>query len=200
MKKRQLFLVVFTGIQLIVIVGLFFYLGGYRKYGSPGEFKQQQQEIIQAYLDSVASVEKNRILPENVADSTLFGVGRHTDLFEHMQNTENQLQTIHSTLDSLERTMKVLEEKEITIDTKLKNLQEKNALSEEDNIKKLVQIYDAMKAPQAVPLFISMNDSIAVAIISQMNQRNASKLLGALAAADLDKATRLNKMLAHLGN
>ena len=57
-----------------------------------------------------------------------------------------------------------------------------------------------MKAPQAVPLFISMNDSIAVAIISQMNQRNASRLLGALAEADLDKASRLNRMLAKMGN
>ena len=71
MKTRQLFLVVFTIIQLIVIVFVFLYLGGYRKFGSPAEFKKRQQENIQAYLDSVASIEKNRLLPENVADFTL---------------------------------------------------------------------------------------------------------------------------------
>ena len=200
MKTRQLFLVVFTIIQLIVIVFVFLYLGGYRKFGSPAEFKKRQQENIQAYLDSVASIEKNRLLPENVADSTLFGVGRHTDVFEHMQDTEQQLETIQSKLDSLERTKTVLEEKEKTLDTKLQNLQEKSALSEEVNIRKLAKIYDNMKPAQAVPLFISMNDSIAVAIISQMSQRNASKLLGVLAEKDIDKASRLNTMLAQLGN
>ena len=187
-------------IQLIVVVGVFLYLGGFKKHGMPSEFKSQELVKIQARLDSIEALERSSLLPENIADSTLFGVGKHTDIFEEMEESDTHLKTILTSLDSLEQGKKVLEEKEMQIDNKIKNLQELNTLAENENIKRLASIYDGMKAPQAVPLFITMNDTIAVSIISQMNERNASKLLGALADTDLGKATRLNRMLAEMGN
>ena len=197
MKKVIFFIAI---IQLIVIVGVFYYLGGIKKYGMPSEFREKALETIQARLDSIEALERSSLLPENIADSTLFGVGKHTDIFEEIEESDTHLKTILTSLDSLEQGKKVLEEKEMQIDNKIKNLQELNTLAENENIKRLASIYDGMKAPQAVPLFITMNDTIAVSIISQMNERNASKLLGALADTDLGKATRLNRMLAEMGN
>jgi len=41
-----------------------------------------------------------------------------------------------------------------------------------------------------------MNDTLAVKILSRMQERAASRLLGALADKDVNKATRLNKLLS----
>ncbi|MBN1290271.1 MAG: hypothetical protein JXB48_00405 [Candidatus Latescibacteria bacterium] len=196
MKVLKLVLVI---LPMVIIIGLVFYFQGIKKLGTPAEFKQKQLELIQARLDSIKKVESSKLLPENIADSTLFSVGRHTGIFEDNKQFEDQLKAAQTTLDSLEKEKNTLDAKEKSIDAKINNLNTISQLAEDKNINNLAKIYDAMKTPQAVPLFTSMDDSLAVAIISLMQQRNASKLLGAIAEKDVEKAARLNKLLAEIG-
>jgi flagellar motility protein MotE (MotC chaperone) len=149
-------------------------------------------------MDSLKIVESSRLLPENIADSTLFGIGRHTEIFEGVEKSGDKLEMIHNSLDSLAKERKTLEDKEKAIDLKLNVLETNSDLSREENIKKLAKIYDSMKADQALPLIKNMNDTTAVSIISLMTERTASRLLGALAETDIEKATRLNKLLADI--
>ena len=198
-KIMKVLMITLVVVPMFIVIGLTFYFGGIKKLGTPSEFRERQLELIQAYRDSVKRVESSKLLPENVADSTLFGVGRHTKIFEDTKRYESQLKAAQATLDSLERERIALEEKEKYIDAKRDALTSISRLAEDENIRKLAQIYNAMKAPQALPLMIKMDDTLAVSILSLMQQRNASRLLGALAEADVEKAARLNKLLAEMG-
>ena len=199
MKVKKVFKLVLAIQPMLIIIGLVFYLQGLKKYGTPEEFKQKQLEMIQARLDSIKAVESSKLLPENVADSTLFEVGRHAGIFEETGNFEDQIKVAQTTLDSLAKEKNTLDAKEKSIDAKIDNLNQIAQLATDKNISNLAQIYNSMKTPQAVPLFTAMDDTLAVAIISLMQQRNASKLLGALAEQDVGKAARLNKLLAEIG-
>jgi len=200
MKKiLKVIIIALAVIPMFIIIGLTFYFGGIKKLGTPAEFKANQLALYQAHLDSVRRVESAKLLPENVADSTMFGVGRHTKIFEDTRQYERQLKEAQTTLDSLEREKKTLDEQEKSIEAQRNVLTNISRLTEDANIRRLAQLYDGMKAPQALPLLIKMDDTLAVSILSLMQQRNASRLLGALAAEDVEKAARLNKLLAEMG-
>ena len=198
-KIMKLIIITLVVVPTFIIVGLTFYFGGIKKLGTPSEFKEKQLALIQAHLDSIKRVESAKLLPENVADSTMFGVGRHTKIFEDAKQYERQLKEAQATLDSLEREKKILDEQEKSIEAQRETLTNISRLTDDKNIRRLAQLYDGMKAPQALPLMIRMDDTLAVSILSLMQQRNASKLLGALAAEDVEKAARLNKLLAEMG-
>ncbi|MCE5249602.1 hypothetical protein LLG96_05210 [bacterium] len=197
-KTMQVFTFLLAVIMLLAVIGICFYYGGIRKYGTPAEFKRKQLEIAKAHLDSIKAVESLRLLPENVADSTLFGIGRHTELFEDVLKSENRLEMIQALLDSVEKEKQVLADKEKAIDSKISLLTTSSTTSREANIRKLAQIYNAMKPPDAVPLISAMNDTTAVSILTLMSERNASRVLGALAEKDIEKATKINRLLADL--
>ena len=61
---------------------------------------------------------------------------------------------------------------------------------------KMAALYNNMKTQMAVPLFLKMDDTLAVQILSKMQERAAARLLGSLAEKDVNKATRLNKLLS----
>ncbi len=198
-KIMKVIIITLVVVPMLIIIGLTFYFGGIKKLGTPAEFKAKQLVLIQARLDSIKRVESAKLLPENVADSTMFGVGRHTIIFEDTKQYERQLKEAQATLDSLEREKKTLDEQEKSIEAQREALTNISRLTEDKNIRRLAQLYDGMKAPQALPLMIKMDDTLAVSILSLMQQRNASRLLGALAEEDVEKATRLNKLLAEMG-
>jgi hypothetical protein len=50
-----------------------------------------------------------------------------------------------------------------------------------------------------VPVIIEINDTLAVGILTRMQNRNSSKLLGAIAQADTAKAVRLSRLIARIG-
>ena len=198
-KIMKVIIIILVVVPMFIIVGLTFYFGGIKKLGTPSEFKEKQLELIQAQLDSIKRVESAKLLPENVADSTMFSVGRHTKIFEDTKQYERQLKDAQATLDSLEREKKTLDEQEKSIEVKREALTNISKLTDDKNIRRLAQLYDGMKAPQALPLMIRMDDTLAVSILSLMQQRNASRLMGALAAEDVEKANRLVKLLAEMG-
>ena len=57
----------------------------------------------------------------------------------------------------------------------------------------------SMKPLQSIPLFIAMNDTLAVMIISNMEDRSAGRVLAGVAADDIGKAERLNSLLSEMG-
>lgn len=198
-KIMKVIVIALAVVPMFIVIGLTFYFGGIKKLGRPSEFKEKQLVLIQAHLDSIKRVESAILLPENVADSTMFGVGRHTKIFEDTRQYERQLKEAQATLDSLEREKRTLDEQEKSIEAQREALTNISRLTEDKNIRRLAQLYDGMKAPQALPLMIKMDDTLAVSILSLMQQRTASKLLGALTAENVEKAARLNKLLAEMG-
>ena len=198
-KILKVIIIVLAIVPMFIIIGLTFYFGGIKKLGTPSEFKENQLALYEAHLDSVRRIESAKLLPENVADSTMFGVGRHTKIFEDTRQYERQLKEAQATLDSLDREKKTLDEQEQSIEAQREAITNISRLTEDKNIRRLALLYDGMKAPQALPLMIKMDDTLAVSILSLMQQRNASRLLGALAEADDEKALRLNKLLAEMG-
>lgn len=189
-------IVIISPVVMIIVVASVFYFGGIKQHGTPTEFREKQIQKMEAVRDSLRYLERMTVMPENKADSTLYGVGRHDMVFESTRQYESQLRSIQSSLDSLEREKLQLSNREENVSAKLARLQAEMETSRDIKIANLASIYDNMKAPQAVPLIIAMEDTLAVKILSLMNQRNASRILGSLAEADINKAARLNRLLS----
>lgn len=198
-NSTKKFLFFILALQPLLIVSVWtFYRYGIQEYGEPAEYYVKQQEMLKVMEDSLRA-QLSVISPENVGDSTLVGLDMHTMIFEESQNYEKQISTMHTTLDSLQQEKATLEEisKEVARQQAILNDLRTRALDEK--ITDLAKIYDGMKPQQSLPLFIVMEDTLAVMIISNMQERNAARLLGAMAASDINKATRINKLLAMMG-
>ena len=194
-KKIKKFLFALSVLSFVLIAVITFYFAGLKKYGTPSEYREKQASIMKAREDSLRALE---VLapPENVADSTLFGMSVHAKILEETRRKEEELINLQAAIDSLRKVKATLEEKEKDIEAKQEDLQIGIELLQDENAAKMAKLYDNMKTQSAVQLFIGMNDTLAVKILSRMQVRNAAKLLGAIGEKDPEKAARLNKILS----
>jgi len=192
--KKKLMLVLFSLVFLLAVL-LTCYFAGVRKYGSPMEYRAKQMEMIKAREDSLQALETIKPL-ENVADSTLFGMSVYSKILKDEKGKEKKLMALQATIDSLKQLMATLEKKEKSIEQKQEELQIGREMLQDENAAKMAKLYDTMKTQLALPLFIEMNDTLAVKILSRMQERNSARLLGAIGEKDVNKATRLNKLLS----
>jgi flagellar motility protein MotE (MotC chaperone) len=197
MKKILMVLLVVVPFLLVAFGTLYFF--GFRKYGSPTAFREQQQALVQAREDSIRALE-TMVAPVNVADSTLFGMNVQSQIIAGTKEAEVQIRTIQVSIDSLNRLSVQLDAREKTLVEREKLLQQQLAQIQNENTLKLVSLYNKMKTTMAVPIFIEMNDTLAVTIISQMEEEPAARLLGAIADKDVKKATILNGLLSRKTN
>lgn len=188
-------IIVFAVLPLVVMLAVTFYMVGIKKHGTPAEYKKMQEELQKAHEDSLKALESAES-PENVADSTLIGMGAYSEIIEQAKKKEAELQTIQASIDSLRALMDSLNTKEQTIDSKQETLAQGKAMLQNESAARLATLYDGMKTQLAVPLFIAMDDTLAVKVLSKMQQRSAGKLLGAIAEKDVNKAAKLNKLLS----
>jgi flagellar motility protein MotE (MotC chaperone) len=193
MKKTLL--IGFGVLQFILIAVLTVYFLGMKKYGSPAEYKAKQQTQIKAVKDSSAATEITES-QANKADSTLIGMSIQSHLVENNQAKEKEIKALEAMIDSLNRLKASLTGKEKALESKQQELDTGRAILQDQTTVKLAKIYDNMKAPMAVPLFVDMNDTLAVKILNKMSPRTSSRLLGLIAEKDVNKASRLNKLLA----
>ncbi len=189
------FLFALSVLSFVLIAVITFYFAGLKKYGTPSEYREKQASIMKAREDSLRALE---VLapPENVADSTLFGMSVHAKILEETRRKEEELKNLQTAIDSLRKVKITLEEKEKNIEAKQEDLQIGIKLFQDENAAKMAKLYDSMKTQSAVQLFINMDDTLAVKILSRMQDRNAAKLLGAIGEKDVEKAARLNKILS----
>jgi len=195
MFKNKKIMVFLLTLPFFLIVLLTFYFSGFKKYGTPSEYQAGLIERREAREDSLRALQTMEP-PENVADSTLFGMSMYSNVLGRTKEKEEELKAIQTTIDSLKLLMATLEEKERSIEEKQRELQTGRELLQDENAGKMAKLYDSMKTQMATPLFIGMNDTLAVKIISRMQERTAARLLGAIAEQDVNKATRLNKLLS----
>ncbi|MFC1490842.1 hypothetical protein ACFL6K_06495, partial [Candidatus Latescibacterota bacterium] len=154
--KYLLFAMPFIAVLLLTI-----YIYGIKEHGSPSDFRQEQTDRIQAIEDSLQAL--NIAKPsQNVADSTLFGMSVYQKIIEDARGQEGRLQSLQATIDSLKNILNVIEQKEKTIEEKQLELEEQRNLLQDENAGKLAILYDNMKIVQAVPLFLEMDDALAV--------------------------------------
>ena len=174
------------------------YFFGMKKYGTPSEYRAREEERIAALMDSLSEV-RGIGSPVNLGDSTMVGLPGHTAVFERESELGRQLSAIQAALDSLKREKDdVLRmSRDLELERKLFNDFVENARRE--NIINLANLYDSMKPQQSVPLFTAMNDTLAVMIISNMEDRSAGRVLAGVAADDIGKAERLNTLLSEMG-
>ncbi len=196
MKKLLIMILALQPILLIAL--LTYYKFGYQEYGDPVEYREKQQEMMQALQDSL-DAQLQVISPDNVGDSTMVGMALHTDIFRRTNESASEMSRVRTALDSLEREKRVLSELSAEVERKQQTLNDLKQRALDEKIVELARIYDGMKPPQSVPLFVAMEDTLAVLIMSNMQNRNASRLLGALAENDIDKAKRITKLLAIMG-
>ena len=211
-RKKKLSILLLVLLPTIIVSAITFYLDGFKKYGTPGEYRKKQEELFMAMQDSIRTEEDGLNL-ENVRDSTLVGMEKYTAIFMDTLMYESQLSNVKTVLDTIQKENVALEEKEksfqkekIALEEKEKSVAEQqNIIAElkkrarDQNVINLAKIYDNMKVTQALPLVISMNETLAVILLSNMQQRNSAKLLGAVAVADVNKASKLNRLLAVIG-
>lgn len=195
MSNKKKIMIILLTLPFFLIVLLTFYFSGLKKYGTPSEYRARQIEIRQAREDSILALQAVEP-PESVADSMLFGMSRYSNILEEAKKKEEELKAIQASIDSLKLLRAALEEKEKSIEEKQKELQTGRALLQDENAAKMAKLYDNMKTQMAIPLFIVMNDTLAAKIISRMQERSAARLLGVIAEQDVNKATRLNKLLS----
>ena len=192
-------LIIILALQPLLIISFFtYYQYGYKLYGDPVEYQQKQREILQAIQDSLIA-QQTVISPDTVGDSTMVALEMHSRIFEESNLYERQMDEVQTVLDSLQRERNDLESLYEEVDSKQAILDNLRQRALDEKITDLAKIYDGMKAPQSAPIFVEMPDTLAVLIITNMQERNASKLLGAIAETDIDKATRLTKLLAFMG-
>jgi len=113
-------------------------------------------------------------------------------MIEMIEKKSRELKKREQELLLREENLKLLEEK---VRADLKKIEEALARSEEQvgikrdliekNVKSLVKVYSAMKATEAAPLLESMDEAIAIQIISRMKSKIAGKVLA-----------RMNKQVA----
>ena len=195
---KKLLIPLLVILPLLAITVLTVYLDAYKKYGSPAAYRAEQEQLLQAHMDSVRMAQ-NILTPEILGDSVMVNLGDQGSIFEENRGNMDQIGKLQATLDSLRSERTTIEEKEATVAVREETLKLEQDAATEANIAALAGIYDNMKADQAVPLIIEMNDTLAVRIISKMEERNASKLLASIAEADINKASRLNSLLAKMG-
>lgn len=192
--KKKLMIVLFSLLFLLAVV-LTFYFAGVKKYGTPAQYRAKQMEMMKAREDSLQALETIESL-ENVADSTLFGMSVYSKILEDAKGKEGKLMALQATIDSLKQLMATLEKKEKSIEGKQEELQIGKEMLQDENAAKMAKLYDSMKTQLALPLFLEMNDTLAVKILTRMQERNSARLLGAIGEKDVNKATRLNKLLS----
>ncbi len=192
--KKNLMIVLFSLLFLLAVL-LTFYFAGVKKYGTPTQYREMQMEMMKAREDSLQALETIESL-ENIADSTLFGMSVYSKILEDAKGKEGKLMTLQATIDSLKQLIATLEKKEKSIEGKQEELQIGREMLQDENAAKMAKLYDSMKTQLALPLFLEMNDTLAVKILTRMQERNSARLLGAIGEKDVNKATRLNKLLS----
>jgi flagellar motility protein MotE (MotC chaperone) len=195
---KKMLIVIFVA-QLLLLNLILFYFGGIRKYGTPWQFHAKQAAVVKAVTDSLLRIEAEQIPPGNAGDSLMYGLGRHIRLFGKPGEYERRIKNLQTVLDSLKKEKEALDKIELTISRKDSLLRMVQEQSSNQNLGNLAKMFDAMKVQQAVPVIIDLNDTLAVNILTRMQNRNSAKLLGAIAQADTNKAVRLSKLLARMG-
>ncbi len=193
--KNKLLILVLSVTSFFTIVFGTIYFTGIRKYGTPSSYRNRQLLMLQAREDSIRALKA--IAPSgNIADSTMMGMSAYSKLVTDASVKEEKLTAIEVAIDSLRQYKMLLESKESDIEGKQEKLTTGREILLDETVEKLAQLYDIMKPALAVPLFIEMDDTLAVKIISRMEGRSASRLMGMLAEKDVNKATRINKLLS----
>jgi len=195
-KRMLIYILAFQ--PLLVIAFLTYQQYGFNQFGDPVEYYKNKQEIMQALEDSLMALE-TVFSPENVGDSTMVAMSMHSRIFGETLEYDRQMTEVRAALDSLQREKASLVDLSNDVNRRQAILDDLKKRALDEKIIKLSLIYDGMKAPQSVPLFIEMSDTLAVLIMSNMQGRNASKLLGSIAEQDIGKATRITKLLAMMG-
>ena len=178
---------------------LAFYYGGIKKFGTPGEFKAKQALIAKAREDSIRLAEMEMVEPGNAGDSTLYDLGNHNQLFEITEQYEDEIKALQASVDSLQREKAVLEKLQTALSLKENQMKAFQDSASSKDLADMAKIFEVMKPQQAIPVIKQINDTLAVRIISRMQNANSAKLLGALAQADTNKAVRVSKLLSHKG-
>lgn len=197
-SAKRLLIYVLAFQPLLIIALLSYYVYGFKQLGDPLAYRQQKQAAIQALQDSLLA-QQTVISPENVGDSTLVGLEMHSNLFEETNRSGEKLNEVVTVIDSLQREKAELEALSSTVKQQQDTLEDLKRRALDEKIVALSKIYDNMRPQQSTPLFIEMSDTLAVMILSNMQGRNASKVLGTIAETDIDKATRITRLLALMG-
>ncbi len=195
MFKNKIVLIVLGVLPLLIVTALTVVILGVKKYGTPATYKAMQLERAQARMDSLDAL-KDIALPENLADSTLIGISAYSNIVDETDRKKEELANIQASIDSLKALRAELEQQEQDIQEREESLEEGRAMLQDENAEKLAKLYDTMKVRMAVPLFIEMNDTLAVKILSRMREKAAGRILGSIAETDVNKATRLNKLMS----
>lgn len=195
---KKLLIPMLVVVPLLAVTVLTVYLSAYREYGSPTEYRAQQEQLIQARMDSVR-MRQNILTPETLGDSVMVNVGDQGTLFEENREDLDHISQLQMTLDSLRTERAAIEEKEASVTAREESLKLGLDAETDAKISALAEIYNNMKAPQAAPLIIGMNDTLAVRIIARLDKDNAADLLADIAETDINKAMRLNSLLAEMG-
>ena len=192
MLKNKFVVALLVSVPFVLVIVLTLFLLGVRKYGTPAEYRQTRAELMQAREDSLRALETASAALAPV-DSTRAGAIEQP---APMAVTPPQTPVnIQASLDSLARLSRELNDRETAIAAREAALAENLARLQSENTRKLAVLYDNMRTNLALPIFLSMNDTLAVSIISLMEERTAAQLLGSLAASDAGKAVRLNNLL-----
>jgi flagellar motility protein MotE (MotC chaperone) len=188
--KKLLVLLFLILLPIFLISGLTFYFSGMRKFGTPEEFKKNH--INPDSTKSQSDVHSMNTSSDSIMLSS-HGKVEH-DVMENVKSESSGDMVVSH--DSLNQLSAEIHEKQNT------DMQDKNRFIKaqnyvpETNINDLAKLYDNMKVQQSAPLIIAMNETLAVSIILKMKDRNAAKLLGFAAELNIDKAKRINDLLA----
>ena len=195
MIKNKLLILVLSVTSFFAIVFGTIYFAGIRKYGTPSSYRNRQFIMLQAREDSIRAL-KAMAPSGNIADSTMMGMSVYSKLVTDASVKEEKLTAIQAAIDSLRQYKMLIESKESDIEKKQEELKTGREILLDETVEKLASLYNIMKPALAVPLFIEMDDTLAVKIIARMEERSAARIMEMLAEKDVNKATRINKLLS----
>ena len=154
----------------------------------------------QALIDSLAAVDPIEQLVQNVdvmnaeADSNAAVQARNVineDSIKEMTWIEKQKSELTQRENALAARQKELDELDRSISKKVMRLEQSLA----DRVANLAKLYDGMEPSAVASLAENLDDSIVVAIIPRMKQKNASQLLSLMPP---QRAAKLSKQIITL--
>jgi len=99
---------------------------------------------------------------------------------EELRAKEEKLRKLEERLSAQKEELKREGEKLLALKNKLEELTGQERTRQSERVSWLASVYGQMRPEEAAPIIEKLNEDLAISILSQMEEREASKILGAM--------------------
>jgi len=111
---------------------------------------------------------------------------------KEMEREREELKNLQNHLSLQKEELREEGERLVSLKKKLEELIEQEKIKQSERISWLASIYEEMRPEEAAPIMEKLDDDLVISILSQMDERQAGKILGAM---EPTRATELSQKI-----